>query len=298
MKKLYAFDLVILGYLTVLSAIVVAARPEGTAIYLGYHALVVLMIFMLSYAHRRFGGRFWTFCRHWYVILVVLAAFRELHYLVPAVHPFDDGRFDRVLASLDRRWFGDIDGALLSAAAAAPLAVDLLHLCYWFYFASMLIAGGVLYARERWESLREYVTVLMAGFYLSYLGYLLVPAIGPHHFYPERPPALDGWAVGRHTHAALMTLEWRMPDAFPSGHALMSMLVICLAWRYDRWTFRAVAGPALGCVIATVALRYHYLVDVLASAALLPVALWGGTVLHRWWERPCGNSQLPTPNSQ
>jgi hypothetical protein len=285
MKNLHAFDLVILGYLAVLSAVVVAARPEGAAIYLTYHALGAALIALLAYAHARFGGRFWTFCRYWYVVPLVLASFRELHYLVPAVHPFDDAHFDRVLGALDRRWFGDLDGGLLRAAAAFPLVVDLLHVCYWFYFASMLITGGVIYARSRWGDLREYVTVLMAGFYLSYLGYLLVPAVGPHHFYPERPAALDGWILGRHAHAALMTLEWRMPDAFPSGHALMSMLVIGLAWRYDRTTFRLIAGPAAGCVVATVALRYHYLVDVLASVAILPVAFWGGTALHRAWER-------------
>ena len=70
-------------------------------------------------------------------------------------------------------------------------------------------------------------------------------------------------------HQAILAAEWRTPDAFPSGHALLSMVVIVMSWRHHRPTFRIVTGPAIGCIVATVALRYHYGVDVLASAALL-----------------------------
>jgi membrane-associated phospholipid phosphatase len=77
-----------------------------------------------------------------------------------------------------------------------------------------------------------------------------------------------------------------MPDAFPSGHALLSMIVIVMSWRLHRPTFRLVVGPAVGCVIATMVLRYHYVVDVLASVALLPGVVFAGLALYRWWDRP------------
>jgi hypothetical protein len=32
-------------------------------------------------------------------------------------------------------------------------------------------------------------------------------------------------------------------------------------------------------------LRYHYVVDVVASVAILPAAVFAGLALHRWWER-------------
>jgi membrane-associated phospholipid phosphatase len=77
-----------------------------------------------------------------------------------------------------------------------------------------------------------------------------------------------------------------MPDAFPSGHALLSMIVIVMSWRLHRPTFRVVVGPALGCVVATMALRYHYVVDVAASLALLPGVVCLGSALHRRWDKP------------
>ncbi len=283
MKKLFAFDAVALGYIGILTAIVLVGRPEGAWIYLAYHALAVAMIALVVYAHGRFGGPFWTVARYWYVVPIVLAAFRELHYLIPQVHPFHDGRFDRALAAIDRRWFGDVDGFFLNAFPAA--AIDLLHLCYWFYFLSMLMTGAAIQRSGDYVKLREYVTILLTGLFLSYLGYFLVPALGPHHFLMPRPAILDGWLLGGPLHAALMAAEWEMPDAFPSGHALMSMIVIVLAWRHHRGIFRWIVLPCSGCVLATVALRYHYVVDVLASAAVLPLAVWGGKALARRWEQ-------------
>jgi hypothetical protein len=280
MKKLAAFDLVVLGYIGIVSAIVLAFRPEGTLVYLGYHAAAVCLIALLVYAHERFGGRVWTFCRFWYLLLLAGSAFREMHYLIPQIHPFDDNRFDLILGGLDRRWFGDVDAFFLSW----PLAVvDLLHLCYWFYFLSTVILGGALYARKDWDRLREYLAVVMAGILVSYLGYFLVPAIGPHHFFHPRPPQLNGLFLGERLHAAMLAAEWRMPDAFPSGHALVSMIVIVMSWRLHRPTFRVVVAPSVGCVVATMALRYHYVVDVLASAAILPAVVCAGLALNRWW---------------
>jgi hypothetical protein len=278
MKKLAAFDLVILAYIGIITLVVLLSRPEGTLLYLGYHLAATGLIAMIVYAHDRFGGRFWTFCRHWYVLILCGAAFREMHYLIPEVHPFDDHRFDVILRDLDRRWFGNVDGFFLSWP---PYAMELLHFCYWFYFLSMVILGGVLYARQDWAKLREYLAVVITGLMLSYLGYYLVPAIGPHHFYNPRPAVLDGIFAGAHLHQAILAAEWSMPDAFPSGHALLSMIVIVMAWRLHRPTFNLVVAPATGCILATMALRYHYIVDVLASVAILPVAVFAGLALHR-----------------
>jgi hypothetical protein len=290
MKKLAAFDLVVLAYIGVITAIVLIFRPPGTLLYLLYHATAASLIALVVAAHERFGGRLWTFCRFWYVGFLGGAAFREMHFLIPQVHPFATHRFDRVLADLDRRWFGDVDGFFLSWR---PLAIfDLLHLCYWFYFVAMFILGGALYVRKDWDRLREYLAVILTGLFLSYLGYFLVPALGPHHFLSPRPSELNGMLLGERLHKAILAAEWTMPDAFPSGHALVSMIVIVMSWRLHRPTFRIVAGPSAGCVIATMALRYHYVVDVVASVAILPAAVCAGQALHRWWDR-C--AKVPTP---
>jgi hypothetical protein len=292
MKKIAAFDLVNLGYIAIVSLVVIVCRPPGAWIFLACHAAVAGLLALILVQHGRRGGRFWTFCRWWYVVPFAVSAFREIHFLVPLVHNFDDRYYDQVLQSIDRRWFGDVDGFWLGRLPL-PL-VDLLHGCYWFYYVSLLIPGGALFRRADWAKLQEYLSVVMLSLLVSYLGYFAVPAVGPHHFLIPRPAWLDGWLLGGVMHRAVMAAELRMPDAFPSGHALMSMVVIAMSWRLHRPLFRWVLLPSLGCMVATIALRYHYVVDVAASVALFPALLLAGTLLHRGWDGP----GAPVPAAQ
>jgi hypothetical protein len=278
MKRLAAPDVVTLAYVAAVTAIVLAFRPEGMWGFLAYHGLGVALIALIVGAHARYGGRFWTFLRHWYVLVPAMAAFREIHYLVPRIHPFADRRYDAILASLDRRFFGDVEGFCVSLAN--PLLIDVLHVCYFLYFASLLVPGVILFFRGELDRTREYTGVILAGLYLSYLGYFAVPAVGPHRItYP--PVELDGWILGAHLRALVVAMEWEMPDAFPSGHTLLSLLVLIMSWRLHRLSFWILLGPAAGCIAATAILRYHYVIDLAGSLACLPVALWGGLALHR-----------------
>jgi membrane-associated phospholipid phosphatase len=62
-------------------------------------------------------------------------------------------------------------------------------------------------------------------------------------------------------------------NCMPSGHTMMTLMNMILAFRYRsklRWVF-LVMGLSL--IFATVYLRYHYVVDVLAGIILAFVAL-------------------------
>ena len=137
----------------------------------------------------------------------------------------------------------------------------------------------------RLARLKESAAVLFSGWYLSYLGYVVLPALGPHHVVDgPRIPELDGSLWGGFFHHLLMELEGEMPDAFPSGHALVSILTLYLAWRHKRKLFWGLLTFGIGCVLATVYLRYHYVVDVIGSIALAPISMVIGRVLTAAWE--------------
>lgn len=284
MKNLKGHDLAALGYVALLTLITLVARPPGTLVYLLAHALAAGVVLGTSTAHARLGGPLTRLARYWYVVPFVLCAFRELHYLIPDVRNFDDLRFDRILADLDRRWLGDVDAFVFRLLT--PAAADVLQICYWSYYFSLFALGAVLHTRGAWEKLDEFVSVVMVSLLVSYVGYFVVPAIGPHHFYATRPEVLDGWLLSGPMHRFMLSLELRMADAFPSGHTLMSLVLLHLAWRHFERRFFWICLPfAVGCVAATVFLRYHYVVDLLASFALFPGCVWLGRALDRATKR-------------
>jgi hypothetical protein len=278
MIRLHAYEHVILGYVGLLTLGLLAVRPEGTWIFLAYHAAAAAMVGLVPYAQSRFGGRAWGAVRTWYVLFLILAAFREVHYLAPLLHPFEDARWDRLLADIDRKLFGNLDALFLSFP---PLLMDAFHACYASYFGTMIVLAVILMRSSDPDRLREYLSVITLGMLGSYLGYYLVPAIGPHWFYPGRPAILDGWILGGPAHRVMVALEWKTPDAFPSGHALMSMLVMACARKYHPPALPWLAVPASGCILATMVLRYHYAVDVIVSAMLFPAVYFAGIRLHR-----------------
>lgn len=279
-RLLLPADTAILGYFTILTGVVLAAwgRMERPLVFVGLHALVMAALVGIAYVDRATGRPAWRFVHYWIPALIVLVAFREIHYLAPQLHPFADRHWDRVLASIDARWFGDVAG-LCRRLAARPVA-DVMQVCYWMYFAMPMILAAALWRRAELARFREVSAVYFVGWYATYLGYLAVPAVGPH-FFELRAAELDGWVCAAAFHRLLLMVEWEMPDAFPSGHALAAALTLHLAWRHDRRVFAGLAFFAVGCILATVYLRYHYVVDLAASAPLVPVSILGGRALAR-----------------
>lgn len=272
------FDLVFLGYLAVIS---ILAACGGAWIYLPIHLVAAAVPLGLIQLHRKLGRSWTRALRHWYILPAVLLAFREIHYLVPRIHPFEDGHLDLALEILDRALFGDVTGFWI--AHLTPLAADVLHLCYWSYFPALIAPAVWVYRNGDLEAFREYATLIVLGFFTSYLWYFMVPAVGPYVTLDPRPEVLDGHFLGGFLHRTLVALELRMPDAFPSGHALMYLLAIVGTARVARPLLPYILAGAIGCITATVALRYHYVVDVAVSVLLSPGIAWAAFGLCRKW---------------
>ncbi|MDH7515087.1 MAG: phosphatase PAP2 family protein [Bacteroidota bacterium] len=240
-------------------------------------------------------NRGWSLLRGLFLTLCIPLAFKEVYHLVPAVHPTD---YDDVLIAIDHALFGVHPTRWLSRLST-PWLTELLQLSYaTFYFLWIALAAD-LYLKKRMKAYRWVFLTILLGFYLSYIGYASVPAIGPRftlHDFERIDEELPGIALTPFLRAYTNTGESIPPgtadparrvqrDCFPSGHTQMTLLVIFLAFRYRsriRWVL-AVDGSLL--ILATVYLRYHYVVD-LAAGAVFAVATWKLTrPLDAWWER-------------
>jgi membrane-associated phospholipid phosphatase len=69
-------------------------------------------------------------------------------------------------------------------------------------------------------------------------------------------------------------------DVFPSGHTMLTIISVVLAYRYRLRVrgFLLVLGILL--VIGTVYLRYHYVVDLLAGVILAVLCLLTATRIY------------------
>jgi len=73
----------------------------------------------------------------------------------------------------------------------------------------------------------------------------------------------------------------------PSGHTQIVLIALYLAYRYEKPLFYIFLPIICGLILSTVYLRYHYVVDLFAGAAMAAGCVVIGPRLHTWWNRLC-----------
>jgi membrane-associated phospholipid phosphatase len=250
------------------------SRIAHGPVYLAFHAVMALLfqyLAKLDAARPREPAGVVTFLHSFAPAPFVLAVYFELGLLIPQIHPFSDYRYDHVLHATDvfllgdpLTWVNRMSNRLLS---------DVLSLCYFAYYPFIIVVPVFLYAHGQHTHYQRVTAIILVAFLISFVGYVMFPAIGPHKLFDaSRPAALEGYGIAKRGYAAVRDVALEPPDVFPSGHTLFGVLVPALAWRYYRRLFAWVAPIGMGIVLATFYLRFHYLVDILAAIALAPVA--------------------------
>jgi membrane-associated phospholipid phosphatase len=159
-----------------------------------------------------------------------------------------------------------------------------LTLCYASYFFLPVILAASLYSRRR--DFDRVVVTLAFAFSLNFLFYLALPALGPNRVADfARPQAFDGYFFAARVQGLLSHMEGQTPDAFPSGHTLITLLVLALAWQMQRRLFWIFLPIGSGLIVATIYLRYHYLADFAFSIVLAPLCLRAGEQLANHWRK-------------
>jgi membrane-associated phospholipid phosphatase len=221
-----------------------------------------------------------------YVIACVLVIFDGLGPLIRAVNPVDR---DADLIAFDRWLFGT-DPTIALEPFATPLLSDVLTVFYALYYFHPIVLGTLIFLDDRSRrpekrDFNRYAFVMVLVFYVSYVGYFLVPAIGPRFTVAHAGPLPRG-AVSRAIDTTLDRLEKNKRDCFPSGHTMVVAAVLAEAARRSRKTFWWFLPFAIGLVVATVYCRYHYVTDVIAGLALAAVTVPLGNGLYKRFLRP------------
>ncbi len=223
----------------------------------------------------------------------VLASVAEFGPILPVLLVFDNlGPFilgasrvdlDPFLVSADRFLFLGSDPTRLLEPFMGPLPLEVLTVCYALYYFHPIILGALLWRddlREKTPGARfpAYVFGMLLVFYVSYAGYFFVPAIGPRFTVPHDGPLPRG-PVAQAIDSTLDRLETNRRNCFPSGHTMVTIAVLVEAARRSKKTFLGFLPFALGLVLATVAGRYHYVVDVLAGIVLVVLVVGAARAL-------------------
>lgn len=216
---------------------------------------------------------------------------------------FITGEIDRAAGGLPRndQFFASFDHAVWGMQVAtfietktqnlmgenSRLVYDFLMVVYFLYFV-FPVYGAICYftslqGKQMWKMSR-YCFSFLFSFMLNNILYLTVPVTGPQYFISEQfPRPLPFSAFGETLHGYISLGQKNYIDCFPSGHVWITALVAI--WLFSiKHSHRYVAlAIAVLMGAATLALRYHYSLDIVAS---IPAAFLAFHVARKVFREP------------
>ena len=256
----------ILGWWTKL-----AYAPEFLVLHLAAAALLVFEVRRPNWTSLWF--------RHWYPVIYVAACYKEMAYLIPAIRKSDADPF---LARLDLAVWG-VHPTVWLERIQSPAFTEFLQIVYTLFVPVVLVPAFLWWRKRNYAEFQYFAFLIALGYLVSYVGYLIVPARGPRFLLAHlQHVPLRGLWLFQQMQGALDRLESAHYDCFPSGHTELTIL----AW----WSTRQFGKPTLfwlyfaytlSIIFATVYLRYHYSVDVLAGVLVALILIGAAPFLYR-----------------
>ncbi|MGE5278892.1 MAG: phosphatase PAP2 family protein [Acidobacteriota bacterium] len=264
-RPLEAINLGVLAALSLLTLLFYSALPDPGEILLRFALMggfLALIVFLARRAERlppaiRVGVDF-------YPAAFIPFVFESLGPLIAAAR----GRArDDLLIAADRALFGT-DVTVWLERLARPWLTDIFYLFYSSYYFMAIVLGAVLWRRSV-PTARRYIFTLTFCYFVSYIGYFVLPALGPRFALASRQTiVLETTPLSRAISSTINELERTKFDVFPSGHTMIAAAVLLVAFRRARGVFWILLPFGTGLIVSTVYCRYHYVVDVLAGLAL------------------------------
>lgn len=227
--------------------------------------------------------------RYWYTVPLILFIFKQVYWIIYYVKPAD---IDSTLISIDYRIFG-VNPTHWAFQFANPFLTEFLQIIYVYYYIMILVYGLELYLWKRYPEYKYALFIIVTGFYISYIVYMIYPAVGPrftlHEFYSinkELPglfltDKIRGFLDFCESIPAgvLNPITFTQRDAMPSAHISLAILIAYLSRKIKSRSFYFYLPYCFLMAAATIYLRYHYVIDLAAGAVVAVITIMIGKLV-------------------
>ena len=250
-------------------------------------------IFSLSRRSEISSAKLSRFLHTWYPVPAIFLLFKEVYIIIQSLGRND---WDNLLIAADRAIF-HTDPTVWLGKFSSPVLTEILQIAYVSYYFILLTVGIELYLRNEKGKFSYVLFTITYGLFLSYLGYLIFPAVGPRftlHDFNSLNTVLPG-AYFTNMLRDFLDAGESIPknsfnpialaqrDAFPSGHTQMTLISLYLAHRYWLKSRHVLTFFGTLLIISTVYLRYHYVIDIAGGVFFMLFTVWTAPKLFDWW---------------
>ena len=306
--KFLAVEKVNMAYnlLTTLLIIVFYNRMQAPQPMFMGRFLILVGTFLLIYLYTKYPCKATRYLR-------VFCQMALLNFWYPETFEFNRmfTNLDHVFAAIDFNLFGCQPSLMFEQVCGSLFWRELFNFGYWMYYPMIAIVVTYYFFVRPRESERCSFIILLS-FFIYYAVFMFVPVAGPQFYFPVIGedaavagiyPAIGDYfntnpaiTIAQEGKGALFTnlVGWaqsvgeRPTAAFPSSHVGITTIMMILAWRMKKWLFAVLFVIYLLLCCATVYIKAHYLVDVVAGVATALVVY----ALTAWIYRRCFSEGL------
>jgi len=229
--------------------------------------------------------------RYWYGVAVILIIFKQVYYITYCLKPAD---WDLLFIKLDFLIFG-VNPTQWAYQFNNPFLTECLQIVYAYYYPMIIVFGLELYLWHRYKEFKYTIFIVFFSFYFSYLLYFIFPANGPRfhlHDFSAISSELPGLFLTEYIRAFLNLGEsipngvsnpqdFVQRDAMPSLHIITAFLIMYLSWKFRSKSFFFYLPYFFLMIIATIYLRYHYIVDIAGGIIVSVITIWIGKFVYK-----------------
>jgi PAP2 superfamily len=217
------------------------------------------------------------------IMSTLLASFFQLREILPAVSSAAD---DAQIYAFDLRVFGFEPSVWLDRFVTST-TTEWFAFFYFLYFLILTVHILPMMLSRDEVLLGRFALGVLLLFMTAHLLYMVVPGWGPYWYLKGTfTHELEGpvfWPLVRET----VDAGGAQKDIFPSLHTAVPTFLAIFSFRHKsripfRYTWPIIAFLATQMIVATVFLRWHYLVDVVAGLVLAGSASFASQRLADW----------------
>jgi membrane-associated phospholipid phosphatase len=281
-------DWLLVGYLTTMLVALAFGKGNNRGECM-VHVAADLGVFLFVLALVRFqllrwGGPASSLIYRTAILGTLLGSFFQLREILPAVSPWS---MDANIYAFDLRVFG-VEPSVFFDRFVNQTTTEWFAFFYFLYFGvlSVHVVPVLFWLRDE-KVLARFGTGFLLIFITAHLLYMVVPGFGPYSYLRDVfQHELHGptfWPLVRET----VDAGGAQKDIFPSLHTAVPTFIAILSFRHRRsmpfkYTWGLMAFVATQIIIATLFLRWHYLVDVIAGLILATTVAFLSPVLAKW----------------
>jgi len=252
--------------------------------YGGITRLVVTVIVMAGFFYFVKKKPFWKYL-YWLRDIMpfafCVAIYTNLHDTIHFVNPHDI--HDKLIA-IDQAMFG-VQPVIWAQQFYHSWLTQYFSISYMNYFIIAVIVVVYLLIKKRDAEMRKVLLGTILCFYFGYFLYILFPAAPPRLTLADQfiRDFGGGWLGAAQVKMVNISAS-SSRAAFPSLHCAVSLISLMYAFTMERKLFYILLIPGISLVMATVYLRHHYVIDILAGFALAIFTYSFAPYLAAWWE--------------